>query len=60
MSTEMQTMIRFANRHDWGQTARVVAGGLRVTATVRLADGSLTTESATVQSMGELRNWAGY
>ena len=56
----IESMMRFAARHDWGQSARVVDGGVSVTGSVRLADGSLVTETVTVRSMAELRDWAGY
>ncbi len=60
MTTMQQAMIRFAARHDWGSTARVVDGGIRVTGTVRMADGTLTSEAVTLQDMQQLRDWAGY
>lgn len=53
-------LLTFAQRHDWGATAKLVANGVSVSTEVRLADGTYVTETTVCKTLQALRAWAGY
>lgn len=60
MQATFARMLAFAQRHDWGQDAQIIDGGVRVGCDVVEQDGRVWREFAVIDCMSDLRDWAGY